>query len=264
MHSLHRNWKINHVNKKKIPTTSKTSKWSKHKLLSQSASTRPHLPETRWLTASSFWLMIAKYGEVIIKPTSSSGGHGVIRIKHIGMATYEIHDGARKSKLTKLQTNQFISKKLSRSHIVQKRIALATVNGKPFDLRVMVQRRPNSHWQVTGKLAKVAGKGFIVTNTAKSHGYVITVNKAIELSNLPTLKTTELLRKLDQVALHGAAKLGPSYRWVNTFGFDMALDTKGRVWIIEVNLAPMLELFLKLKDKSTFRKIKAIHMSRKI
>ncbi|MGO4495416.1 YheC/YheD family protein [Paenibacillus sp. 2RAB27] len=65
-------------------------------------------------------------------------------------------------------------------------------------------------------------------------------NKAIELSNLPTLKTSELLRKLDQVALHGAAKLGPSYRWVNTFGFDMALDTKGRVWIIEVNLAPRL------------------------
>ena len=263
MQQTHRILKSNNVVKKRVPIKFSTSKWSKHRLLSQSASLRPHLPETKWLSNSNFWQMIAKYGEVIIKPTSSSGGNGVIRIKHMGMSTYEIHDGARKNKLTKIQTNQYITRKLSRSHIVQQRISLATVNGQPFDLRVMVQRRPNSPWQVTGKLAKVAGKGFVVTNIAKSHGYVVTVNKAIELSKLPTQKSSELLKQLDHVALIGAAKLGPSYRRVNTLGFDMALDTKGHVWIIEVNLAPMLSLFLKLKDKSTFRKIKAIHMSRR-
>lgn len=101
----------------------------------------------------------------------------------------------------------------------------------------MVQRRPNSPWQVTGKLAKVAGKGFVVTNIAKSHGYVVTVKKAIEMSKLPTLKFSNMLKQLDHVALLGAAKLGPSYRRVNTLGFDMALDTKGHVWIIELNLA---------------------------
>ncbi|OCT12764.1 hypothetical protein A8709_30965 [Paenibacillus pectinilyticus] len=238
-----------------------TSKWSKHRLLSQSTLLRPHLPETKWLSSSSFWQMMNKYGEVIIKPTGSSGGHGVIRIKHLGKSKYTIHDGAKKSTLSKSQTNQFIVKKHSRSHLVQRRISLATVNGQPFDLRVMVQRRPHSPWQVTGKLAKVAGKGFVVTNIGKSHGYVVTANRAIELSKLPTSKSSALLGKLNQVALTAAAKLGPSYRWVHTMGFDMALDSTGRVWIIEVNFAPMLGLFLKLKDKSAFHKINAIHKS---
>lgn len=263
MKRSHRNLKLNSVASKRVPLRFSTSKWSKHRLLSQSPLIRPHLPETKWLSTGSFWQIMANYGEVIIKPTGSSGGHGVIRIKYLGISTYEIHDGARKFKLTRSQVNQFIMRKLSRSHLVQRRISLATVNGQPFDLRVMVQRRPNSPWQVTGKLAKVAGKGFIVTNIRKSHGFVVTANKAIELSNLPTSKSSSLLWKINKVALSAAAKLGPSYRWVNTMGFDMAIDSNGRVWIIEVNFAPMLGLFLKLKDKKTFHKIRAIHMSRR-
>lgn len=263
MQRSHRNLKLNRVPTKRVPLRYGTSKWSKHRLLSQSALIRPHLPETKWLNTENFWQMMTKYGEVIIKPTGSSGGHGVIRLKTLGISNYEIHDGARKYKLTKPQMNQFINKKLRRSHLVQRRISLATVNGQPFDLRVMVQRRPNSPWQVTGKLAKVAGKGFVVTNIGKSHGYVVTANKAIELSKLPTSKSSTLLRKLNNVALSAASKLGPSYRWVNTMGIDMALDSNGHVWIIEVNFAPMLGLFLKLKDKSTFYKIKAIHLSRR-
>lgn len=262
MHSSIKNKKIQSLTKR-TPVKHNTSKWSKHRLLNQSDAIRPHLPETRWLSTTTFWNMMAKYNEVIIKPTASSGGNGVIQIKYVGKSSYEIHDGAKKYKLTKLLTNQFIGRKLSKSHLVQRRISLATVNGQPFDLRVMVQRRPHSPWQVTGKLAKVAGKGFIVTNTAKSRGYVTTVPSAIQQSKLPTEKSLEFLSKLNTVALRAADKLGPSYRWVNTMGFDMALDSQGRIWIIEVNFAPMLELFLKLKDKSTFHKIKAIHMNRK-
>jgi len=37
----------------------------------------------------------------------------------------------------------------------------------------------------------------------------------------------------------------------------MGLDRNGRVWIIEANFKPMKRLFLKLKDKSMYRKIVA-------
>ena len=112
-------------------------------------------------------------------------------------------------------------------------------------------------------LAKVAGKGFIVTNIRRSGGKVVTVENAIEHSELHNLKTSALLAELHAVALRTAAQLGPFYRWVKTMGIDMAFDKQGHVWIIEVNFAPMLELFLKLPNKSAFHKIKSFHARRK-
>ncbi|MDR6882675.1 YheC/YheD family protein [Bacillus sp. 3255] len=237
-----------------------TSKWTKYKLLRRSEELRAHLPETAWLKESTFWRMIDKYGQVIIKPTGSYGGHGVVRIRKMGDSEYEVQDGARKKRYTSQeQMAAYLKKKAGKNYIVQQRIHLATVNGRPFDLRVMVQRHPRSPWQVTGKLAKVAGAGFIVTNIRMSSGKVVSVDHAIRHSALRTMRSGDLLARLDRVALKSAAKLGPSYRWVKTMGIDMALDTEGHVWIIEVNFAPMLELFLKLKDKSAFRKIKSFH-----
>lgn len=252
------------VCKKRSPMTKlNTSKWTKYKLLLKSEKLSANLPETAWLSESTFWRMIDKYGEVIIKPTGSYGGNGVIRIRKKDESTYEIHDGAKKKSLTdKTQVSIYIKKKTGKNNIVQQRIPLATVNGRPFDLRVMVQRRPHSPWQVTGKLAKVAGKGFIVTNIRMSSGKVVSVEYAIKHSALHAMRTSDLLSKLDKIALRSAALLGPSYPWVRTMGIDMAFDTEGKVWIIEVNFAPMLELFLKLKDKSIFHRIKSFHNSK--
>ncbi|KRE33979.1 YheC/YheD family protein [Paenibacillus sp. Soil724D2] len=237
-----------------------TSKWTKYKLLQKSSELRVNLPETAWLRKSSFWRMIKKYSQVIIKPTGSYGGNGVIRIKKMDSSTYEVQDGATKKNFTNhTQLNAYIKKKASKNNIIQQRIPLATVNDRPFDLRVMVQRRLNSPWEVTGKLAKVAGKGFIVTNIRMSSGKVVSVEHALKNSALKKMRASDLLSQLDKVALQAAKKLGPYYPWVRTMGIDMAFDKEGNVWIIEVNFAPMLELFLKLKDKSMFYKIKSFH-----
>lgn len=237
-----------------------TSKWTKYKLLLKSNKLHANLPETAWLRESTFWRMINKYDEVIIKPTGSYGGNGVIRIKKKDESTYEVHDGAKKKSYTDhTQVSHYIKKKSAKNNIIQQRIPLATVNSRPFDLRVMVQRRPHSPWKVTGKLAKVAGKGFIVTNIRMSSGKVVSVEHAIKHSVLHDMRTSDLLSKMDKVALRSAAQLSPFYPWVRTMGIDMAFDTEGKVWIIEVNYKPMLELFLRLKDKSIFQRIKSFH-----
>jgi glutathione synthase/RimK-type ligase-like ATP-grasp enzyme len=237
-----------------------TSKWTKYKLLRKSKKLQAFLPETDWLSVNSFWRMLTKYGQIILKPTGSYGGNGVIRVKAKDSSTYEFQDGAKKRTYKEqAEVNAFINKKANKNYIVQQRINLATKNGRPFDLRVMVQRLPKADWQVTGMLAKVAGKGFIVTNIRRSGGKVVTVENAIQHSELHNFPTSELLADLHKVALRTAAQLGPSYRWVKTMGIDMAFDKQGHSWIIEVNFAPMLELFLKLPNKAAFRKIKSFH-----
>ncbi|OPH60734.1 hypothetical protein BC351_16170 [Paenibacillus ferrarius] len=239
-----------------------TSKWTKYKLLRKSPEIKMYLPETAWLKERTFLSMLTKYGEVIVKPTGSYGGNGVIAIKQTALSTYEVQDGAKKKNFSdKSKLAAFVKKKAGKNHIVQQRIPLASVNGRPFDLRVMVQRRPGSSWQVTGKLAKVAGNGFIVTNIRLSGGKVVTVEQALKQSELSSINTNDFLAQLDKVALLSAEQLSLSYHGVDTMGIDMAFDKKGNVWIIEVNFAPMLELFLKLKDKSMFRIIKSFRKS---
>jgi glutathione synthase/RimK-type ligase-like ATP-grasp enzyme len=241
-----------------------TSKWTKYKLLRKSKRLHVFLPETDWLSVRSFWRMLTKYGQVILKPTGSYGGNGVIRVKAVNSPTCEFQDGTKiRTYTVQAEVNAFIKKKASKNYIVQQRVNLATKNGRPFDLRVMVQRHPKADWQVTGMLAKVAGKGFIVTNIRRSGGKVVTVENALGHSGLHNLQTSALLAELHAVALQTAAQLGPSYRWVKTMGIDMAFDKQGHVWIIEVNFAPMLELFLKLPNKSAFHKIKSFHARRK-
>ncbi|KRE98354.1 hypothetical protein ASG89_04905 [Paenibacillus sp. Soil766] len=241
-----------------------TSKWSKHKILRRSKRLQAHLPETEWLSENSFMRLITKYGQVIIKPTGSYGGNGVIQVKSSGNSSYEVQDGSKTRTYTDHSAiTPFIKKKANNNNIVQQRIPLATKQGRPFDLRVMVQRHTKSEWQVTGMLAKVAGKGYIITNIRRSGGRVVTVEKAIQGSELQDMQTSALLAELRSVALQTANQIGPSYRWVKTMGIDMAFDKQGHVWIIEVNFAPMLELFLKLPNKSTFHKIKSFHAGRK-
>ena len=241
-----------------------TSKWTKYKLLRKSKKLRAHLPETEWLSVSSFWRMLTKYGQVILKPTGSYGGNGVIRVRTVGSSSYEVQDGSKKRTYTEARGSQCFYQEESQQKLHRPATDhLATKNGRPFDLRVMVQRRPQSGLASNWMLAKVAGKGFIVTNIRRSGGKVVTVENALQHSGLISLQTSALLAELHAVALRTADQLGPSYRWVKTMGIDMAFDKQGHVWIIEVNFAPMLELFLKLPNKSAFHKIKSFHARRK-
>jgi hypothetical protein len=115
--------------------------------------------------------------------------------------------------------------------------------------------RGNTGWTVTGKLAKVAGSGYIITNVARSKGRVVPVGAAIRSSNIHGKSTKEIMRDIDGVALRAVRRLHQHYRSIHTIGLDIGLDSGGNVWIIEGNFTPALSLFLKLKDKSAYRRI---------
>ncbi|MBB6732713.1 YheC/YheD family protein [Cohnella zeiphila] len=233
------------------------SKWSKHKVLKESAEVFAHLPETRWMTEKSFWKLLNKYKEIILKPSSKSGGSGVVQVSSEDGVRFEVHSGRYKKQVSgKNALIAYVQKLSSPHYIIQRRIPLAQVHGRPFDLRIMVQRKKNADWNVTGRLAKIAGKGYIITNTIRSNGYVLPVEQAIQRSNLKQQRRIKgVLSEIDRVALMAADQLRRFYPGIRTIGLDMGLDVRGKAWIIEANFTPMTSLFLKLKDKSMYQKI---------
>ncbi|SFJ87455.1 YheC/YheD family protein [Thermoflavimicrobium dichotomicum] len=233
------------------------NKWLKYKFM-KTRQLLPYLPETQIMTRDSLWNLVKKYRRVIVKPVKGSRGSGVIQISSIGNNKYVLHYENRRITIQgKEKTYQYLKRKMGSSkYIVQRRISRPTVNGRPFDMRVIVQRRRNSNvWAVTGEVAKIAGKGYIVSNISRSKGTVMPVKIALKKSSIQNLSTKTLQSKIKRVAILTARRLESFFKGHRIYGLDIALDKNGHVWIIEANLFPILSHFRKLKNKTMYRRI---------
>ncbi|BCJ87979.1 YheC/YheD family protein [Effusibacillus dendaii] len=245
--------------------SARRNKWLKYKFMRSFEELAPYLPETELMTKSSFWHFMDKYGRAVVKPTRGRRGRNVILVSDPGNGKYKLHVEKRKIKLRgKRRTYRYLRKRMGiRSYIVQRWISRAKVGRRPFDMRVIVQRKRNSNlWKVTAKVAKVAGKGYIVSNIGRSKGTLLRVKTALKRSSLKDFSKRTLQSNVNKVAILSAeilSKLFPRHR---IYGLDMALDRKGRVWIIEANLYPSMSHFLKLKSKKMYRRILAYKRSR--
>lgn len=232
------------------------SKWKKHTVLMKSSGLRAHLPKTKSMSRKHFYSMLEKFEKIMVKPSYGWGGQGIMQVRRSSQG-YEVrYDHRKKTGLSKKGAYSFVKRRLGKSSaIIQQYIRLARTSGRPFDLRVMVQRKSvkSSKWKVTGKLAKAAGKGYFITNVRRSRGRVLSVRTALQKSDIPKVSVEKILREVDRIALKSAKKFSKSYK-IDTVGMDLGIDRNGKVWIIEGNFTPALSLFKKL-DKKTYRYI---------
>ena len=233
-----------------------TGKWNEYQVMKGDLRISPYLPETKYFTESSLWEFIDKYRQVIIKPCWGQWGRGLVQVSFLGNEQYELHTESIKLIFEgKKQTYDYLKNNylLKNAYIVQQRIPLMTYDNCPFDLRIMVQRKRNSSdWEVTGGLARVALKGFIVTNVTK---YILPIEKAIQNKYINQFTITDILSEINRVALLTAIQLEKFYSRSRCIGFDIGLDEKANIRIIEANFKPDLKLFYCLEDKTMYRTI---------
>lgn len=236
--------------------SSSRDKWTKHRRMATSSTLDAALPATQRLTKENFRRFAEQYGRVIVKPRSGSGGSGVISVSHEGGDGWQLHYGAKRRTYSGIDSAYKHLRRLTgkSSCLVQRKISLARVKGRPFDVRVMLQRSKRSGWVQTGKLAKIAGPGYIVTNVARSRGRVVPVNTAIRRSDIQGSSSSRINASLNHLS-HRSAEVLQRYYKIRTVGMDMGIDRHGKVWIIEANFRPSKSLFAKLKDKSMYKRI---------
>ncbi len=234
----------------------RVSKWAQYKILKDDEEIAPFLPKTNKLTESTLWGTIEEYSQAIIKPSRGMLGRKVIQITLLDREKFTIHSEHCRIALNgRKQTYDYLKENYrTKRFIVQQKISLATIIGCPFDLRVMVQRRDNSDdWAITGKLAKVAFEGYIITNVAKS---IIPVETAIQNSCLRDYPPQELLNEIDRAVLLTARRFQTLFPSCQMIGIDIGLDSNGKVWIIEANFKPWISLFKLLEDKTMYHTIR--------
>ncbi|NOU92388.1 YheC/YheD family protein [Paenibacillus sp. LMG 31456] len=235
-----------------------------HKFYFKDAHIRTYLPPTSVLNRTSFYRFMRRYHSVYIKPNMSHMGKGIIKAWSENKKYQLIKVKGKTQSYRTLETtfNAIQAQTSASLHIVQKTINLAKINNRPFDIRVMMMRNSQNHWQYAGMLAKVSGRSSVITNVNRGGGYALPIEKALSESLcLSKNKQQKIIQELIRLS-YCICKRFNYYKYSSQIGIDFAVDQHQKIWIIEVNFDfPSHSLFDKLTDKTMYREIKKLRNS---
>ncbi|OYD07952.1 YheC/YheD family protein [Paludifilum halophilum] len=232
------------------------SKALKTKVMLENPILAPYIPFTTWYSEASLKRMLSSYPTVFVKPDKGGGGAGIIRVRRVTERGYQVNFHRTGRMVDAEHLHAVISRlqRIDKRYLIQQGIDLARINGRPVDIRVLLQK-PGRRWIVSGMIAKVAARGQFVTNHCKG-GQPISVERALSLSGntgnpLPSDRTEEL----EKMALLTAWVLDSRFPGLRELGIDVGADQEGKLWIFEVNTRPQFQMFRKTERKKEYRKI---------
>lgn len=237
----------------KLSRSSK-DKWGKTKLLLRNGVLRRHIPKTKLFGKQALYDMLYDYGMVYVKPTNGQMGIGVMRVERY-KGGYFYQRGTRKASFGTYEAlyRALTREKKGKVYIVQKGINLLKHKGRPFDIRLMVQKSPYGGWEATGTLGRVAHPRKIVTNGSQGGSIYPTAYLLKRYSDAGY--RSRLLRHMDYLGLQTAKEMRSAYPGLRVIGLDLALDRQMKPWILEVNTKPDPCPFTLLPDQTMLRRI---------
>jgi hypothetical protein len=212
-----------------------------------------HVPETHWFSTENLERMLQSYPQVYVKPNQGRQGLGISRVKRIGNSEYELSY----ENTTKLASFPEVVEDLvgrfdtGRSYLIQEGIDLATYNGGPFHIRVVMQK-PMNRWQLSITSSLVAKrKDAVVTNGARGN-LEFPVEEVLQ-NNDQKLNPTNTLRELIDLSHQIVYVLGSRFPLL-LIGLDMGIDKQGKIWFIEANTDPDCRGLKKVNDEVSYQK----------
>lgn len=216
-----------------------------------------YIPLTKRFSRETLHRMLHDYGMVYVKPVSGTYGNGVIRVERSGgqEGGYRFQHGTIERSAAGFDAlyeglGPYVGRK---GYIVQKGIHLLKHRGRRFDLRVMVQKNLSNRWETSGIIGRLAHPRKIITNYTGG-GTIMPVQELLS-THLSPAETGTLQAKLRRLGVMIGKQLQTAYPRLKELGVDVAIDTKFRPWVLEVNTKPHPYIFNKLADKSMHRKV---------
>ncbi len=211
-----------------------------------------HVPETEWFHASSLRKMLQSYSTVYIKPDIGRKGNGIVRVRQRSRSECEISYSNRTVSCSIEEVYYELQKIMNpnKKYLIQQGIDLATYHGRPFDVRVVLQK-PLNRWHLSWVSAKVARrKNSVVTNVAKG-AKDVKINRVLRGID-QRVNRMEVMRDLIDVSYQIVQILNSRFA-LKIVGLDMGIDKRGKIWFIEANTRPDFRGLGKL-DLQQYRK----------
>ncbi|MEN6347981.1 MAG: YheC/YheD family protein [Syntrophomonas sp.] len=228
----------------KVFNTRFLNKLEVYRVLRKNTSTADLIPETALYNTRNLKYFLGKYGTLYLKPIANSRGKGIIKLGKGNAGSYYVQHASKAH--TDYQPNLIQAHLQMKNYglkpmryLVQKAIPLATYRGRPFDLRVQVQKDAQGKWMLTGVGARVAGPNRIVThvpNGGTVKAFDAVVKEAFAESDLMNNGINKQLLYIANVVpevLERELKLE-----LAILSMDIGIDKHGKLWLIEVNSKP--------------------------
>lgn len=236
-------------------SSSVKSKWTKTLWLLGDSNLKAYVPATLPFSKSNLKSMLSSYSTVYFKPTNGSGGHSIIRIKKTESGYQTQLNTVKKNHKTQdevyYELRRFAGTK---AFLLQKGIRLARTGGRPFDIRVMVQKTNNGRWVNTGLFTKVGRPNKVATNYNQG-GSIGYFHKTMASAGYKYHSILSKESKLKQLGIWAGYNFDRHSKGFKELGLDVALDSKGKPWILEVNTRPQIYPVKTLKDKSLYKRL---------
>ncbi|TYP68377.1 YheC/YheD family protein [Paenibacillus methanolicus] len=220
---------------------------------------RELVPRTVRFTRKGMLRMFERCTALYVKPDVGSLGMGIFKVTQAEGGCELLATVRRKQSRKTFDSIEtaygHMKAKAKGPMIVQAAVELDTVEGSPYDLRVMVQRKPGGKWTVTGKFAKIGVKGKIVTNYAQG-GRVVTLPELWYRRGLSEHEGERRDELLERKALGIARLLSGKRAGMREMGVDFAFDRSGRLWVLEVNSNHPQYYPLRNIDRRAYKRMK--------
>lgn len=236
------------------------SKWEMYQFLQNERADRyVRLPETKPLSGESLRKMLKKFGDVYIKPDKGCGGEGVSRLRICQNGTEWTFQGEKRKHRsgTEKEMMKLLLNHYEEECIVQQTAPLDRYEGKPFDIRVHMQKETDSSWVYAGEVVRVGGEGGIVSNVEISGGSVFPLESVFTDG-----KTRSVLRtQMKEMGIALCRMMEKRLRFLEA-GLDIGIEKGGELWLLEVNTdddhgGPSHDLFRTLPDPQLYDEIRA-------
>ncbi|MCH5584331.1 YheC/YheD family protein [Shimazuella sp. AN120528] len=233
---------IKHLKQKKVPIFNPYffNKWSLYKDLSATPC-QTHLPATAKLTDyTSFLQMMLQHTSLILKPIEGKAGIGMMKVEGNGpyTLTYQTKMQKQRLNISKLpQVYEQIKKRTkSRPYVLQQAIELATYQGSPFDIRMLVQKDGTADWKISGIGVRIAGQRAISTHVPMG-GRIESLERVL-VNTFPQQKKT-LQQRLEQLGISFAKEIEEKTgKTLGEMSMDIGIDKFGKLWFFEANAKP--------------------------
>ncbi|WP_246938891.1 YheC/YheD family protein [Bacillus pinisoli] len=200
--------------------------------LSQNPALLPHLPETRILSKlEDFQYMVKKYEQIYLKPSKGKKGKGIYVINKNERQLWNVKTVQDSHLNLSMDTllDDWVLPTITKNYIIQQAISPLKWNGARFDYRVLVHRKNQEEFIVSGIGVRQSQLQDVTT-------HVPTGGKIISFHDLPYQKDKEVITWLANEVGRSLAQ----HLHIGEFSIDIGKCKKGNLYVFEVNSKPMV------------------------
>lgn len=194
-----------------------------------------HLPYTASFSKKNLKRMTESFRCLYIKPNVGSLGIGIYKLETDDEG-YLLRSRKRTRRFTDIHSlYRHLLNVKKKKLLIQQAVGLDRVQGNPYDLRAMVQRKPKGKWTCTGVIAKVGKPNKIVTNYHQG-GRLVNMSKLFRQLQLSPEEGEERLALIRKTALQIARVLSKKKSGMREMGIDFAVEEESKqLFVLEVN-----------------------------